>query len=106
AGGYLLLNTSPRKQPGIPVFLQAGADTGGHDFLNVQTPPTSAVYGQLFEDVNRNGSQDITEKGTAGRFVFVDVNRNGHYEAGEPSAITRGNGFYSIPNLPDGTYSV
>src|SRR5262249_4960440 len=27
-------------------------------------------------------------------------------DAGEPSAVTRDNGLYTIPNLPDGTYSV
>jgi hypothetical protein len=106
AGGYLLLNTSPRKQPGIPVFVEAGAITGGHDFLNVQTPAASAVYGQVFQDDNRNSLQDTGETGPAGRFVFVDLNRDGKYEPGEPSAVTRGNGVFSIPNLPDGTYSV
>src|SRR5262249_39567573 len=55
AGGYLLLNTSPRKQPGIPVFVEAGTITGSKDFLNVETPAASAVYGQVFEDKNRNG---------------------------------------------------
>ena len=105
-GGYLLLNTSPRKQPGIPVFVQAGAITGGNNFLNVQTPAASAVYGQVFEDQNRNAVQDTAETGSAGSFVFVDLNRNGHYDTGEPSAVTRTNGVFSIPDLPDGTYSV
>jgi hypothetical protein len=105
-GSYLLLNTSPRKQPGIPVFLQAGAITGGHDFLNVQTPAASAVYGQVFLDDNRNGVQDAGETGKAGSFVFVDLNHNGKYDPGEPSAVTRDNGVYTIPGLADGTYSV
>jgi hypothetical protein len=106
AGGYLLLNTSPLKQPGIPVFLNAGAITGDNDFLNVQTPEANAVYGQIFEDENRNTSQDASETGTAGSFVYVDLNGNGKYDAGEPTAVTRANGVYSIPNLPDGTYTV
>jgi hypothetical protein len=106
AGGYLLLNTSPRKQPGIPVFLEAGAISGSNDFLNVQTPAANAVYGQIFQDENHNSLQDASETGTAGSFVFVDLNHNGRYDPGEPSAVTRANGVYSIPNLPDGTYSV
>jgi hypothetical protein len=105
-GGFLMRNTSPRKQPGIPVFLQAGAITGGNDFLNVQTPAASAVYGQVYDDENRNGLQDTRETGAAGSFVFVDLNRNGRYDDGEPAAVTRGDGLFSIPNLPDGTYSV
>jgi hypothetical protein len=105
-GGWLILNTPPPRQPGIPVFLQAGAITGGNDFLNVQTPSASAVYGKVFQDDNRNSIQDTHETGTAGRFVFVDLNRNGRYDAGEPSAVTRNNGLFSIPNLPDGTYAV
>jgi hypothetical protein len=106
AGGYLLLNTSPLKQPGIPVFLAAGAITGGNDVLNVQTPAANAVHGQVFDDVNRNGSQDISETGRAGSFVFVDRNRNGRHDAGEPAAVTRAHGLFAIPNLPDGTHSV
>jgi hypothetical protein len=106
AGGYLLLNTSPRKQPGIPVFIEAGAITGGHDFLNVQTPAASAVYGQVYRDDDRDGLQGTTETGTAGSFVFVDLEHNGKYEPGDPSAVTQGNGVFSIPNLPDGTWSV
>ncbi len=105
-GGYLLLNTSPRKQPGIPAFVQAGAITSGNNFLNVQTPAASAVYGQVFEDQNRNAVQDTAETGSPGSFVFVDLNRNGHYDAGEPSAVTRTAGVFSIPDLPDGVYSV
>jgi hypothetical protein len=104
--GYLLLNTSPRKQPGIPVFIEAGTITGGNNFLNVQTPAASAVYGQVYQDENRNSLQDTNETGTAGRFVFVDLNHNGKYDPGEPSAVTRANGLFSIPDLPDGTYSV
>ena len=106
AGGYLLQNTSPRKQPGIPVFVEAGTITSGHDFLNVQTPAANAAFGQVFQDENRNSLQDTAETGTAGSFVFVDLNHNGQYDPGEPSAVTRANGVYSIPNLPDGTYSV
>src|SRR5262249_52825529 len=30
----------------------------------------------------------------------------GRYDDGEPAAVTRSNGVFSIPNLPDGTYSV
>src|SRR5262249_40171156 len=37
---------------------------------------------------------------------FVDLNHSGRYDPGEPSAVTRANGVYSIANLPDGTYSV
>jgi hypothetical protein len=106
AVSYLFLNTSPRKQPGIPVFLQAGSIAGGNDFLNVQTPAASAVHGQAYHDENRNRLQDTRETGAAGSFVFVDLNHNGKYDPGEPSAVTRANGVYTISGLADGTYSV
>jgi hypothetical protein len=106
AGGYLLQNTSPRKQPGIPVFLQAGAIAGGNNFLNVQTPAANAVYGQVFRDDDRDGLQGPNETGTAGTVVFVDLQHDGKYDPGDPSAVTQANGLFSIPNLPDGIYSV
>jgi hypothetical protein len=104
--GFVFLNRTPQNEPGFPVTLQAGQLVTTADFLNVQKPPQSAVHGQLFEDVNRNGRQDTGETGTAGSFVFVDLNRNRRYDPGEPSALTRAHGVYSIAGLADGSYSV
>jgi hypothetical protein len=100
------LNQSGRNEPGLPVFLGAGSIKTGADFVNVQTPGKAAVHGQVFEDMNRNGGRDTGETGTEGTFVFVDLNRNRRYDVGEPSAATIAGGYYAIPELTDGTYSV
>src|SRR5262249_6458408 len=64
--GVVLMNHSPQRQPGFPITLQAGQVVNNADFLNVQQPSVGGVYGQLFEDANRNGRQDTGETGTAG----------------------------------------
>ena len=68
------------------------------------------VEGIVWNDVNGDGVREtdpdtgaFTEPGLGGRTVFLDNDENGVFSAGDPSAVTDANGFYSIGGAPHGT---
>jgi hypothetical protein len=67
---------------------------------------TGQISGQLYNDVNGNGSQDSGDNGLAGWTVFLDANNNGALDSGEVSTVTDANGNYSFSELAAGTYHV
>jgi subtilase family serine protease len=64
------------------------------------------LYGSVFNDANKNGKLDSTEKGLAGWTVYIDANHNGKLDSGEVSTTTNSSGYWSIMSLPAGTYQV
>jgi hypothetical protein len=66
------------------------------------------LNGQLFIDLNGNGSIDAGETGTglSGWTVFVDVDGSGSLTAGDISALTDDEGNYSITGISIGTYNI
>jgi SdrD B-like domain/PKD domain len=62
---------------------------------------TASIGNFVFNDVNANGIQDVTETGLAGATVVL-TNPNGT----TTTTTTDANGLYSFPNLAPGTYSV
>lgn len=78
--------------------------------VTVSTSPsgTSSVSGMKFVDLDDDGIFDPGdgEFGLPAVAVYVDINGNGTREAGEPSALTDGNGNYTISNLPAGPITV
>lgn len=73
------------------------------DFLEVAQ---ATVSGTVFNDANHNGILDAGEHGLGGRTVWVDVNNNGIFDSDDVSAVTDGNGNYTVLNVPPGTYNV
>jgi hypothetical protein len=104
--GMLFLNETPQNKPGNSLFAAAGSWQTGLDFQSAQLPAKSAVRGQVFEDVNGDGTRNTGDKGMAGAVVFADLNGNGRLDPGEPQATTTATGQYTLPGLADGTYSV
>ncbi len=83
--------------------------TGGRLNLRkaIDALPKGAFRGIVYEDINRNGRRDVNEFGIPNARVFVDLDGNGLENAGEPFAITAGDGTYNIVNFQGaGTYSV
>ncbi len=71
------------------------------------TPPTTgAIDGQVFDDLNGNGTIDPGENGLAGWTVYLDIGGAGHFVQGDPTATTDSNGDYAFTNLAPGTYTV
>ena len=68
---------------------------------------SNASVGDLvWLDTDADGVQDAGEAGISGARVYLDINGNGVFDsASEPSAVTDGNGAYSISGLVPGTYT-
>ena len=79
-----------------------------HAFLltPIQIPTTGSISGVVYNDANSSAGRDQGEAGLSGWTVFADLNGNGQPDAGEPSAITGGDGSYSISGLTPGSYTI
>ncbi len=65
-----------------------------------------SIRGQLYEDLNGNGSHDSGESPLVGNSVYIDLNRNHRLDSGEPNTITDALGKYQLDNVPPGDHSV
>jgi hypothetical protein len=73
------------------------------DFIDSADPllfnplfPNHSISGVVYNDDNKNGSQDAGETGVSGATVTLNTGQH---------ATTRSDGTYTIPDLPDGTYT-
>jgi len=64
------------------------------------------VSGTVFEDDNGDGSQDNGEIGLGGVQVYADLGNVGSFVSGDPTAITDGNGVYTLEGLAAGNYII
>lgn len=114
AGTYVVRevrqNTWRRSQPaGIyplgfyTVKLGSGQAVVGDNFGNTLKP---LLTGNVFNDANGNGKQDVAEKGLAGFTVYIDSNNDGKRESNELAAVTDASGNWSFASLATGTYTV
>src|SRR5205085_5421717 len=85
------------------VTFAAGTSATGKDFGAWQQ---GSVSGTVFNDSNRNGGRDGGESGLGGWSVFVDYNGNGAPDSGEPTAVTAGDGTYTINGVNPGNWTV
>jgi len=76
---------------------------GQNSKLDFGNHTRNTISGQVFNDLNSNGSRGTGELGLANWTVYVDINNNGKRDAGEPTSLTNSSGNYSIPNLAVGT---
>jgi hypothetical protein len=70
------------------------------------TATTGSIAGNLYNDVNGNGSRQTGEPNLAGRKFFIDANKNGKLDTGEVTALTDSNGNFKFGNLNAGTYRI
>ncbi|TWU28062.1 S8 family serine peptidase [Bythopirellula polymerisocia] len=70
------------------------------------TSQSGYLLGNIYEDVNNNGTRQANELGVPNTTVFIDVNNNGTREVGEPQTTTNSNGAYIFANVAPGTHRV
>jgi uncharacterized delta-60 repeat protein len=95
----------------IDVTLSAGQTLNnlaiGSKAGSAQPPsPTASINGFTFDDTDKDGQYDSTEKKTSGKTVFLDTNNNGKLDSGEKSTVTNTSGAFSFTGLSAGTYHV
>lgn len=78
--------------------------SGPHDFGNWR-PATKT--GVKFEDLDADGAaREGSEPGLAGWTIYVDYENNGILDGDDPSAVTSGDGSYTINGIKPGTFRV
>lgn len=100
-------------QPDGKIVLVGTSDgsTTGSDFsvvrLNAFDDDAGSISGRIFKDRDADGTRDSNDAGHAGVRVFADLDKDGKFDRiDEPSMLTDGNGKYTIPGLPPGSYRV
>ncbi|QEG34673.1 S8 family serine peptidase [Bythopirellula goksoeyrii] len=64
------------------------------------------LIGNIYEDVNNNGTRQSNELGVPNTTVFIDANNNGTREIGEPQTTTNVNGAYIFANVAPGIHRI
>lgn len=71
------------------------------------TPTGSGtISGVVFDDLDKDGQLDSTDKRLGYRKMYIDANKNGQYDSGEKTATTNSSGVYTFSNLGSGTYRI
>jgi uncharacterized repeat protein (TIGR01451 family) len=113
-GLYRIVATVPAGQSAttptaVSVNLGAGQSVLTADVGLRATPPAPGSIGdRVWNDANSDGVQDPGEVGVNGATVTLrqDTDGDGTYETVVTTTVTAGDGDYSFPNLPPGSYSV
>ncbi|HEX8053828.1 MAG TPA: SdrD B-like domain-containing protein, partial [Thermoleophilaceae bacterium] len=85
------------------VDFAAGTDTTDRDF-GAWRP--GSVSGTVFDDLDRGGDRDGGEPGLSGWTAFVDYDGDEVRDTDEPSAVSSGDGTYTIPGVRPGVWPV
>ena len=72
----------------------------------VRNSTPGSIVGTVYEDVNKNGVFDSTDKKLSGWKVFLDTNKNGVLDIGERNSTSDINGHYSFASTRPGGYRV
>ncbi len=92
-----------------PINPQSNTPITGQNFSNFQL---GKISGLKFNDLNKNGTQDLpAEQPLGGWTIYLDTNNNGVQDAvpaetGTNAAVTDAAGKYQFTNLVAGTYNV
>jgi len=111
-GLAVLISRDGRVPVGRSVSVGEGATLDGVDFGSRQDgnadppPPTPATLaGQVWHDLNGDGTQNTGEAQLEGRVVFLDTDGDGELDTGEATATTDAQGSYRF-SVAAGTYAV
>ena len=100
-GRYTVVETDPAgfgSSTSNTVIVSLGAN--GSATANFGDIQPGQITGQIYNDINGNGTHDAGEGGMGGVVVAL-------YQTGlRATVVTAGNGSYSFPNLEPGNYSV
>ncbi|MFM8478853.1 MAG: SdrD B-like domain-containing protein, partial [Planctomycetaceae bacterium] len=83
------------------------ASRNGHtELLERRLLLVGDISGQVYDDVNRNNTNDAADRSLPGWTVFVDANTDGSLSPGEAFTTTDANGKYLITGILAGTRRV
>src|SRR5439155_26539073 len=94
--------TSPNGNLSNTVALSNGQQATGKNFGATQM---GLISGNIYQDVDADGTKDSGEPSLAGWTVYLDSNRNGVLDAGEQSALSSSKGTYLL-SAPAGDYEL
>ena len=109
SGNVTIRATAPTSGTVTTTNPQTVTATFGSTTQNVTfgvNAPGGAVTGTVFNDLNRNGTQDAGEPGVSGVTVFLDANGNGTRDTGEATTTTGTNGGFTLTSSTNGTFAV
>jgi hypothetical protein len=66
----------------------------------------ATLFGNVFNDLDNDGLQDVGEGGLAGALVYLDLNNDSVHQSGEPAATSGSPGGWTFAPLAPGTYVV
>lgn len=66
----------------------------------------ASISGQVFHDLNGNGTIGIGEPGLENWQLYIDANDNGRFDTGEPTALSDAGGNYVFEELAPGLHKV
>jgi hypothetical protein len=99
--------TQPNNLSGFRLLVESNTTTifvqPGQSLTWTAPPYGATITGNVYNDLNHNGTLDPGEPGLAGWTVFEDLNNNGILDSGEPSAVTDASGNYTLAGLSPGT---
>ena len=77
-----------------------------HFSVDDPVPPTGAIRGLKWNDLNGNGQRERNEPSLPGWTIFLDDNNNGKLDDGEKRTVTGNVGQFALEDLEAGTYVV
>jgi hypothetical protein len=97
--------TAPAGGAGYTLTTTSGQNVTSRDFGD-RLVNAATISGQVFHDLNADGTRNTGEPGQAGWTVFIDANNNGVLDTGEQFATTDAQGNFTLGGLQPGTYIV
>jgi Ca2+-binding RTX toxin-like protein len=85
---------------------QGQAETIAYGISDNELSNLGSVAGQLWNDLDQDGTVDAGEGPLVGWQVFDDVNRNGKRDTGEVTVITDNSGRYLLDDLSPGAHTI
>jgi protocatechuate 3,4-dioxygenase beta subunit len=67
---------------------------------------TVSLSGVVYNDLDKDGTRDTGETGSAGRVVFLDTDNDGVLDLTERRAVTNAAGAYLFPGLLEGSFTL
>ncbi len=68
--------------------------------------PSTSMTGYKWLDLNADGIRDPNEPGIAGVYIYLDLDLDGRPDVGEPAALTKADGSYTLIPPHAGTFTI
>ncbi|HQU43746.1 MAG TPA: SdrD B-like domain-containing protein, partial [Pirellulales bacterium] len=105
AGSYTVMEVLPTGGT-LTTSTQTVTVTAGQTTSGVVFGELPSISGNVFVDLNGNGSLDTGEPGVAGQTVFLNIDGTGKPDTSNPSVTTDSSGNFAFGTEPPGSYTV